>query len=80
MLAAFSTSIPDKVWIDAASLNLGESMVQGGTYSNQQVGAFIEGLNESTYFKNAAFSRTEASELNNRAIINFELTFDLVRS
>ena len=77
ILGAFHESVPDQVWIDQLKLSSEESGVVGGTFSNQKVGTFIQKLNGSDYFKNATFTKTEAGTLNERAVVFFELNFDL---
>jgi Tfp pilus assembly protein PilN len=78
-LAGFHQSIPDKIWVDELTLDEHISQVSGGTFSNEFVGAFIDGLNRSTYFTNATFVKTEAATINNQAVINYELTFELIK-
>ncbi|MBI3999262.1 MAG: PilN domain-containing protein, partial [Candidatus Omnitrophica bacterium] len=56
-----------------------ESQVRGGTFGNEWISKFIDNLNGSHYFKNAAFARTEAGKLNDRSVVNFELVFELVQ-
>lgn len=77
ILDAFHQSVPDQVWVDHLKLSSEESGVVGGTFSNQQVGTFIQNLNRSEYLKNATFTKTEAGELNEREVVFFELGFDL---
>lgn len=76
-LAEFHKVIPGKVWVDELHLEPGKSFVRGGTYGNQMVSEFIDGINESPFFRNASFTRTEAGVLNELPVVNFELTFDL---
>ena len=78
-LASFHKSIPDKIWVDDLVLDDSGSRVAGGTFSNEFVSAFIEGLNHSPYFNNATFVKTQASTINNQAVIDYELNFDLIK-
>ncbi len=79
-LASFHKSIPDKIWVDELTLDERLSQVKGGASSNEFVGAFIEGLNQSPYFVNATFVRTEAGAINKQAIVNYELSFELIKN
>jgi Tfp pilus assembly protein PilN len=78
-LTGFKNSIPERVWVDHLLLSPEGSSIAGGAYTNDQVGNFIEKLNNSGFFRNAAFAKTEAGELGGREIVFFELTFDLTR-
>lgn len=81
-LQDFKGLIPQKAWIDELMMTRprGEpSRVIGGGFSNQDVSQFLEHLNGSKYFSNAAFVRTEAGKLNASNIVRFELTFDTVQ-
>ncbi len=80
-LQDFKQQIPAKAWIDELVMTKPHSepsRVIGGGFSNQEVSRFLENLNGSKYFSNAAFVRTEAGKLNRENIIQFELTFDTV--
>jgi Tfp pilus assembly protein PilN len=79
-LASFHESIPAKVWVDELILDETISQVKGGTFSNEFVGAFIDGLNRSPYFANATFVRTEANTINKKAVVLYELNFELVKN
>ena len=79
VLSEFHKAIPEKVWVDEIELERPKSFVKGGTFGNREVGAFIENLNRSPYFANAAFIRTETGTLNKQPVVHFELTFDLVK-
>ena len=75
----FHESIPDKVWVDELILDETTSQVKGGTFSNEFVGAFIAGLNQSPFFTDATFSRTEAGSINKKPVVLYELDFALVK-
>jgi len=78
-LRDFKQLVPAKAWIDELAMvksHSEPSRVLGGGYSNQEVSRFLENLNRSKYFSNAAFVRTEAGKLNAENIVRFELTFD----
>ena len=76
-LDAFHKIIPEKVWVDELVLDEKLSRVKGGTFGNQYVSAFIDNLNQSPYFSNATFVKTEAGTLNKQPVVNFELTFEM---
>lgn len=78
-LAYFHRSIPSKVWVDELVLDEPTSQVKGGTFSNELVSAFIDGLNRSAYFANATFVKTEAGVINEQSVVNYELNFELVK-
>jgi Tfp pilus assembly protein PilN len=75
----FHESIPEKVWVDELILDELTCQVKGGTFSNELVGAFIDGLNQSPFFADATFSRTEAGTINKKPVVLYELNFDLVK-
>ncbi|MBI4358696.1 MAG: PilN domain-containing protein [Candidatus Omnitrophica bacterium] len=79
VLSEFHEAIPNKVWVDELLLSREESHVSGGAFGNEGVGTFINNLTESRYFKNATFARTEAGKLDDRSVINYELTFELTK-
>ncbi|MBI4372123.1 MAG: PilN domain-containing protein [Candidatus Omnitrophica bacterium] len=77
-LSEFYDTLPKKLWVDELHLERGKSYVRGGTFGNELVGEFINGLNQSPHFMNATFTKTEVGELNNQPVVNFELGFELV--
>src|SRR3989338_3508950 len=77
ILSEFKQSLPDRAWADKLILETSKCQVFGGTYSNDDVSKFIANLNESEYFSNATFVRTESNTVNKESVIFFEISFEL---
>ncbi|OGW79425.1 MAG: hypothetical protein A3G33_03550 [Omnitrophica bacterium RIFCSPLOWO2_12_FULL_44_17] len=77
ILSEFKQSLPDRAWADKLILETSKCQVFGGTYSNADVSKFIANLNESEYFSNATFVRTESNTVNKESVIFFEISFEL---
>lgn len=80
VLEYLSKLVPQNLWVDKISLKKDLITIVGTTFDNENVGRFMEGLDESKYFQKTSFNYTKKEKLTDRPVINFEVTTHLVES
>ena len=78
VLAHLSELVPENLWINKTTLNKKLISIIGTTFDNEVVSRFMELLDESDYFENTSFNYTQKKKLTDKAVINFEVTTNVV--
>lgn len=74
VLAQVSRLVPEDLWINKIRLNRELITLSGTTFDNAIVSNFMAKIDESDYFEETSFNYTQKSKLEDRPIVNFEVT------
>jgi len=73
ILVRLSELIPERLWIRDIKLDRELITIGGTTFDNEIVSRFMERLDKSEYFRDTGFNYTQKKQLDNGAVINFEV-------
>ncbi|MFH1655645.1 MAG: PilN domain-containing protein [Candidatus Omnitrophota bacterium] len=75
VLIELSRVVPKETWLNNIVLNKGILTLEGATFSNSEVSAFLKNLQSSPLFVGAEFKSTELKELQDRKekVIEFQI-------
>jgi len=74
ILTEISELLPEDLWINKIRLNKELVTLSGATFDNVIVSDFMAKIDESNYFQETSFNYTQKSKLQEKPVINFEIT------
>lgn len=74
ILARVSELLPEDLWINKIRLNKELVILSGTTFDNAVVSDFMAKIDASEYFRETSFNYTQKSRLQEKPVINFEVT------